>query len=465
MLENRSEVAIYGSCLSKAGYSIFTSMNSMNGKSIAIILSLLVMPLVNINAAQAQPTKSNEDESKVPSYTLPDPLTTSDGAKVTSGKAWRDTRRPEIINLFETHVYGRSPGRPPRMTFEVTSLDKKALGGKATRKEVSVYFTGKKEGPKMDMLIYVPNGTSKPAPVFLGLNFDGNHAVHSDPGIKLATLWTRPAKEKPLVSSQAPGESRGKSASRWAVEKMIDRGYGLATIYYGDIEPDFFPEGYKVGVRSVMDAASGSSQSAGDQWGAIGAWAWGLGRAMDYFETDTMIDSKHVTVMGHSRLGKTALWAGARDERFAMVISNDSGEGGAALSRRWFGETVERINTSFPHWFCGNYKKYNTDVNALPVDQHMLIALIAPRPAYVASAQEDLWADPRGEFLSAKHAEPVYRLLGKDGLGADDMPSANQPVGKTIGYHIRTGKHDVTDYDWEQYLNFADKHFKHAKLQ
>jgi hypothetical protein len=439
-------------------------MNSMNGKSIALIASLLMPHLLNMNVAQAQPKAANYDESKIPAYTLPDPLVMADGAKITDAKAWRDKRRPEVLKLFETHVYGRSPGRPPQMTFEVTSLDKRALGGKATRKEISVYFHGQKDGPKMDMLIYLPNTASKPVPGFVGLNFDGNHAVHTDPGIKLATVWTRPDKEKGIVGNQAAQETRGKSASRWSVEKILERGYALATIYYGDIEPDFFPDGFKAGVRSAIGAAPGTSEAAGNQWGAIGAWAWGLSRAMDYFETDNDIDAKHVAVMGHSRLGKTALWAGAQDQRFAFVISNNSGEGGASLSRRWFGETVERINTSFPHWFCANFKKYNNDVNALPVDQHMLISLIAPRPVYVASAQEDQWADPRGEFLSAKHAEPVYRLLGAGDLGVEEMPNSNQPVGKTIGYHIRTGKHDVTEYDWEQYLNFADKHLKRAKL-
>jgi len=416
-------------------------------------LSLAIATLTGLTMSDSTLPAANYDEAKVPKYELPDPLTMRDGTKVKSASDWIEKRRPEMLELFREHVYGRSPERPSGLKFKVIQNDATALGGRAIRREVLITFARKEATPEATLLVYLPRNTNGPVPAFLTINFDGNHTIHPDPGISITRSWVRNIKDWGIKNNRADTRSRGAKRSRWAVEKTLTRGYALATIYYGDIDPDY-DDGFSNGVHRLYPKPKP------DEWGSISTWAWGLSRCLDYLETDRDINASKVAVMGHSRLGKTALWTGAQDDRFALVISNNSGCGGASLSRREFGETVRRINTSFPHWFCDNFTKYNDRVNDLPVDQHMLIALSAPRPVYIASATGDRWADPKGEFLSGHHAGPVYELFGLKGVGITRQPAADHPVGHHIGYHLRTGKHDVTDYDWEQYLKFADRHLK-----
>jgi hypothetical protein len=410
------------------------------------LLMLLLAPLSALHAAGTAET--NYDEAKVPSYTLPDPLVCVDGQQVTDEKLWLEKRRPEILSAFVKNVYGRPPHVKTEMRVEVTDIDANALGGLATRKQVTIRLFPEADAPMIDLLLFIPNAAPKPVPVFLGPNY-GNQGVHSDPGIKCS----RDTKTK-----------RGEHASRWPLEMILKRGYAVATFASADIEQDKHgsgthqrPDAWRLGVRGYALKKAGRADPAEDDCGTIGAWAWGLSRVLDYLETEGAVDAKKVAVFGHSRAGKTALWAAALDQRFALAISNNSGAGGAALARRMFGEVIQH---SPEIWFCKNYRRFANNEAALPVDQHQLIALIAPRPVYIASATEDLWADPRGEFLSGLHAEPAYRLFGLSGLGVTAMPPPENPVGQTIGYHLRTGKHDITAYDWQQYLNFADRHLK-----
>jgi hypothetical protein len=403
-------------------------------------------------ASYSQQDKANYDELKIPPYTLPDPLIFNDGSRVSTKEEWTK-RRAELFTTFENEVYGFSPEWNGKISASELSSDLHALNDKAIRREVKIKLQNGKRELNFILLIYLPHA-SKPVPVFLGYNFGGNHTVSDEQGISITSSWVRNSPDDGITDNRATAAGRGKSSSQWQVREIISRGYGLVTLYYGDIDPDF-DDGFKNGVHGLYGQKPSSTS-----WGSIAAWAWGLSRVMDWIETDPSIDAGKVIVMGHSRLGKTALWAGATDKRFAMVISNNSGCGGAALSKRIYGETVGIINTSFPHWFCDNFNKYNEKEVNLPVDQHELLALIAPRPVYVASAEDDKWADPKGEFLACVNASPVFVLLGLKGLPVTEMPAINSPVTGDIGYHVRSGGHDVTLYDWQRYLDFADYHLK-----
>lgn len=418
------------------------------------ICALCLIATIKIGAVRAD--EFNYDESLVPEFTLPDALHTSDGRTVDSAEMWQNVRRPEILRLFEQHVFGRRPRIEPQFK-SVRHESATVRDGAVIREQHTIYLTGDDSGPSIDVLIYLPANASGPVPAFLGLNFGGNHTIDPDPAIRMPTSWVRKDQRMKTTSEKASEASRGVRAGRWDVDQIVSRGYGLVTAYYGDIDPDF-DDGFQNGIHQ-LDPEKGP-QRADDAGGSISAWAWGLSCILDLLEQHRGVDGEKVAVFGHSRLGKTSLWAGATDERFALVISNNSGCGGAALSRRRFGETVARINKVFPHWFCLKHREYNGQEDSLPVDHHQLMALIAPRPVYVASAEEDRWADPRGEMLSLYHAGPVYTLFGKQGLPSGEPAEVGKPIMTDVGYHIRSGKHNVTPYDWTQYLNFADQHLK-----
>ncbi|MFO7698688.1 MAG: acetylxylan esterase [Anaerolineae bacterium] len=396
------------------------------------------------------------DEALVPEYTLPDPLVCGDGTPVTDAQTWFSRRRPEVYRLFEEQVFGRSPERPVAMRWEVTSAAADALDGRATRKEISLYPTGG-AAPRIDVLLYVPNQRFGPAPAIVGLNYIGNQSVIADPGITLYEGWVPDVARLGVggvVGNRATEATRGAMPNSMPVERMLERGYAVATLCCGDLAPD----SEDVYSRALFPAyyPPGQTEPAADEWGVLAAWAWGMCRALDYLVTDPDVDATRIIAHGTSRLGKTALWAGALDERWAMILPNESGCGGAAISRRRFGETVARITTTFPRWFCANFARYGDNEDAMPFDQHMLIALSAPRSVYIASAEDDLWSDPRGEFLGALGAGPVYQLLGADGLGATEWPAVHAPVHSTLAYHLRAGGHGINAWDWEQFLDWAD---------
>lgn len=397
----------------------------------------------------------NYDEALTGEYELPDVLTLQNGKPVTTPEMWLEQRRPEILALFREFQFGRAPGREA-LTFRVFDSGTPAWGGKALRKQVTLYFTGDTAGPKADLLIYLPASSRKPVSLFFHISFLPNALTVDDPGVRAGTMWNREGQRVPVVRSQ-PG-------SMLPVEQFLDEGIGVATIYYGDIEPDF-AGGLKYGIRGRF-LKPGREDPAADEWGAIAAWAWGLSGAMDYLETDPGVDARRVALFGISRLGKTVLWAGASDPRFGMVIASCSGEGGAALSRRNFGETIAHMTapTRYHYQFCVNRASYGGDPSLSPVDAHMLIALLAPRPLLLQTGDTDLWSDPKGEWLALKVAQPVYQLLGQAGPAEKEFPPAGIPLLSRLGYTMHAGGHGTLPEDYAVFIRYMKKHFSGTSL-
>ncbi len=382
---------------------------------------------------------------------LPDPLIMGDGTQVKTKEQWAK-RRAELLSLFQHYMYGVPPAAPEKVEAKVERTDDKAFDGKATLKEVTLTI-GPAGCPKIHLLLVVPNGRKKPAPAFVGMNFGGNHALVKDPSVRLPTAWMYPNR-KGVKDNRATEEGRGAEIDSWSLEQSIDRGYAVATFYNGDIDPDRSDkrEGIQPHLRKKDDKPGPSD------WGTIAAWVWGVQRAVDYLRTNEDIDKERIAVVGHSRLGKTALLAAALDERIALAIPHQAGCGGTAPSRGKVGESVKAINKNFPHWFNGHFKEFGDAPEKLPFDQNCLVALVAPRPVLFSNAEEDTWANPEGQFQVLQAADPVYRLLGVEGLSAKKMPASGQLVDSRLGYYIRPGKHSMTGGDWKVFLDFADKH-------
>ncbi|MDN3689151.1 glucuronyl esterase domain-containing protein [Cyclobacterium jeungdonense] len=393
----------------------------------------------------------NYDEEKVGTYTLPDPLTKSNGEKVSNSEDWTKNRRPEIVRIFEQEQFGSVPGKPSEMRFDVFDKGTPAFSGKAIRKQVRIYFTKDTVSDhNMDMVIYLPAKATAPSPLLLALSFSPNSLVIDDPGIRPGTVWKDG--EKVPATRTAFGKVD--------VERYIANGIGYASIYYGDIEPDA-KDGIRYGIRSVY-LKPGNTQVDLHEWGAVSAWSWGLSRAMDYLETDPSINAGKVAIQGASRLGKTVLWTGARDPRFAMVIASISGESGAALSRRNFGETVGHMTDTSRYFyqFAPRYHQYSDKVNQMPMDSHMLIALLAPRPLLLQTGSTDYWSDPKGEYLAAQAAQPVYELFGLKGVGTGPFPDpGDDSMLNTLGYYMHEGGHRVLPEDHEVFIRYIKKHF------
>lgn len=399
---------------------------------------------------------SNYDEAKVGHYTLPDPLVLHSGQPVRDAETWHRQRRPEILEAYRNEIYGRVPLSAPHVRFEVAESGTDVLEGTATRKHVVLHWGESPEGPKANLVMYLPKNAKTPVPILLHLVFFGGLPTAAVP-VSSASATNASVKSNDAATAPGAAPARPRGSETGPIAEMLRRGYGYATIRYTEIEGDRADTNL-TGVRKLA-LKSGQEKPAPDEWGTIAAWAWGVGRVLDYLATDRAIDAKRVGLIGHSRLGKTVLWAGASEPRIAVVFSSCSGEMGASLARRDYGETVDDMAANFPWQFAGNFQKYIGRWTDMPVDSHLLIALSAPRPVFVTGGTQDQWADPYGEFLAQVAAGPVYRLLGKRDIGAQTLPPLDTPlITGELGFHYHTGGHTITAADWTTFLAFADRY-------
>ena len=406
---------------------------------VCVILSFFLLLRLPLNAQEKEGWQASREtvdklskgqatfnyyESKVPVYTLPELLTSTAGKVITNQRDWLKIRRPELLELFTSQVFGRIPVTSYQKNIRVMKVDPNAMDGLATLKLIDIEISSNSKSITIHLGLFIPNKTNKPVPAFL------------------------------LICNRLPENidfTREKKSGFWPAEEVIARGYAVAAFYNADVDPDVDDQ-FKDGIHGLLD-----TERTAESWGTIAAWAWGASRCLDYLVTDKAILSDKIAVVGHSRGAKTALWAGATDKRIAMVVCNEAGTGGSSLSHRRYGETIERINQSFPHWFCTNFRAYNNKEDSMPFDNHMLMALIATRPLYVASADKDLWGDPRGQYLALYHSVPAYNLLGVPSDIPQTMPPMNVPVisGK-VAYHVRDGEHNLLLKDWNFFMDFAD---------
>jgi len=389
-----------------------------------------------------------------PNPSLPDPLTRLDGTHVKSSRAWFKERRPELAALFQHYMYGQLPPTPRHLQARVLGQYADFLGGQATLKLITVE-TGPAPAPQINLMLVVPNQRVGPAPVFLAMNFCGNHALTGDPRVPLARTWL-PGFCKGCTNNTATEDSRGGQAADWPLAELVRRGYALAAFYSGDVDPD--RADLSTGIYAWLAGGDPARNNPANR-GTIAAWAWGFHRCVDYLVNDPDVDAHRIAAVGHSRNGKAALLATAFDERIAIGFPHQAGCGGSAPSRGKVGESVQAINDHFPHWFNAEFKQFNSQPDRLPFDQNGLVALCAPRAVLFSAAEGDQWANPAGQFEVLKAAEPVYRFLGADGLDAKTMPPLGQLVSSRLGYYIREGKHSMTADDWRVFMDYADKQF------